>query len=397
MLNALYDFNNFGKFEPYIGAGLGYVRGDANFAAHDFPGVENELVRNPTCVGERSFGQASSCAISASDDGFGWQLLAGMGYKITENLTWDTHYTYLNAPDLDLDGNITNGNTGAFSPFDAELDNVGAHTVMTGLRYRFGKKDDPIKVRDNFDTPDRKIIERPEYCPPPYSHILKRDGCPTPPEYCPPPLSDRLVTDLRGCLPTCEELNNCPCPQPNSHILTSAPGGCPKPPEYCPPPSPYSDRLITDPRGCNPPKVINECKISAVKIFSVDVNSTPRQLSRLGTLPQFGDSQGLTPTQFYEKLDKHYNASAEDKAYLNHLFKSMGYNNGWDDAQPSMFTSVVLPVNTKGLMGFGKEHHYSYSILPSAEIDRQAFEIQSANGVIVHFMKSCGNYFYACE
>ena len=392
MLNALYDFDNFGKFEPYIGAGLGFVRGNADFAAHDFPGVENELVRNPTCVGERSVGQASSCAISASDDGFGWQLLAGIGYKISENLTWDTHYTYLNGPDLDLDGHIANGNTGAFSLFDAELDNVGAHTVMTGLRYRFGKKDKPIDVTDNFDTPDRKIIERLEYCPPPYSHILKRDGCPTSPpplEYCNPPFSHILKSD--GC-PTPLEY----CDPPFSHILKS--DGCP---EYCPPPSPYSDRLITDPRGCDeiviPPKVLNECKISAVKIFSVDVNTAPKQLSRLGTLPQFGDSQGLTPTQFYEKLDKHYNASAEDKAYLNHLFKSMGYNNGWDDAQPYMFTSVVLPVNTKGLMGFGKEHHYSYSILPSAEIDRQAFEIQSANGVVVHFMKSCGNYFYACE
>ena len=170
MLNALYDFNSFGKFEPYIGAGLGYVRGNADFAAHDFPGVANELIRNPTCVGDRAFGQGSSCAISTSDDGFGWQLLAGMGYKITENLTWDTHYTYLNAPDLDLDGHIANGNTGAFSLFDAELDNVGAHTVMTGLRYRFGKKATTTEKDEEETLPPLK--------------------------YCPPPLSDRLITCL---------------------------------------------------------------------------------------------------------------------------------------------------------------------------------------------------------
>ena len=103
MLNALYDFDALGdRFEPYVGAGVGIVNGKGRFTAHDFPGVENELVRNPTCIGARTAGQASSCAISDSDSGFGWQLLAGMGMKLTDDLTWDTHYTFLNAPDLDL-------------------------------------------------------------------------------------------------------------------------------------------------------------------------------------------------------------------------------------------------------------------------------------------------------
>ena len=190
--------------------------------------------------------------------------------------------------------------------------------------------------------------------------------------------------------------------------------GCPPPLEYCPPPSPYPDRLVTHPDGCEQKVVVvkpptceelnncpeypkyNECKLSPVKIQSVDVNSTPKQLSRLGTLPQFGDSHTLTPEQFYQKLNARYNASAKDKKYLDYLLTTMGYN-GWADAQPYMFSDDVLPENTTGLMGFGGDHHYSYSILPSAPKDRQAFRIQSANGQVVHFMKSCGNYFYACE
>ena len=75
----------------------------------------------------------------------------------------------------------------------------------------------------------------------------------------------------------------------------------------------------------------------------------------------------------------------------------MGYSNGWADAQSYMFTEEVLPVGTRGLLGLGKQHHYNYSILPTNERDRQAFRIQSANGVVVHFMKTCGNYMYACE
>ena len=146
-----------------------------------------------------------------------------------------------------------------------------------------------------------------------------------------------------------------------------------------------------------PPKNLNQCGKPPIAIFDVPINTEPKQLSRLGTLPQFGDSQGLTPSQFYEKLNARYDDNAADKAYLDHLFKSMGYLNGWTDAQPYMFTEEVLPVGTRGLMGFGQPHHYNFSILPVDELDREAFRIQSANGSVVHFMKTCGNYMYACN
>ncbi len=145
------------------------------------------------------------------------------------------------------------------------------------------------------------------------------------------------------------------------------------------------------------PRNLNQCGTSPIAIFNVPVDAEPKQLSRLGTLPQFGNSQGLTPTEFFEKLDARYTDNATDKAYLNHLFVSMGYANGWADARPDMFTEETLAVGTRGLMGFGQPHHYSYSILPVAEQDREAFRIKSANGVVVHFMKTCGNYMYACE
>jgi len=127
MLNALYDFDSLGKLEPYIGAGLGYVQGKGEFSATDFAGTANELVINPTCIGTRTSSAGLTCGISSSDSGFGWQLLAGLGY-------------------LDLQGHVANVNTGAFSDFDAELGDVGAHTLMTGLRYKFGKSNTAPKV-----------------------------------------------------------------------------------------------------------------------------------------------------------------------------------------------------------------------------------------------------------
>ena len=145
------------------------------------------------------------------------------------------------------------------------------------------------------------------------------------------------------------------------------------------------------------PANLNQCGQSPIAIFNVQVDSEPKQLSRLGTLPQFGNSHGLTSAEFFDKLTARYNDNEMDKAYLDHLFQSMGYSNGWKDATPEMFTEEILPVGTQGLMGFGQPHHYSFSILPVAEQDREAFRIKSANGTVVHFMKSCGNYMYACE
>ncbi len=142
---------------------------------------------------------------------------------------------------------------------------------------------------------------------------------------------------------------------------------------------------------------LNICGASKVAIFNVPAGADPKQINRLGTLPEFGNSHALTAAEFFEKLQARYQSRKEDKAYLDHLFTSMGYAGGFTEARAYMFSDDVLPVGTSGLLGLGEAHHYEYSVLPSAEQDRQAFRILSANGTVVHFMKTCGNYFYGCE
>jgi len=379
MINALYDFDIDGldRLEPYVGAGVGIVRGNAKLVTHDFlnSGV---LDISPACVGPRTAGQGESCDIDDSDTGFGWQLLAGVGYALTDNLTWDTHYTFLNGPDLDVTGLRTNGVTGSSAPINATLEDVGAHTLVTGLRYRFGHNHAPKPVaftpppepKPTFTCWDGNIVENSAQCavkPEPVrtqtcwdgSIINATDRCPAEPVRTPAP----TYTCWDGSVTY--DLGTCPVQQVVEPIVQRT--------------------------------NLNLCGESPVAIFNVPVNSTPKQLPRLGTLPEFGDSHGLSPSQFYEKLNARYSDNATDKAYLNYLFKSMGYSNGWADAQPYMFSEEVLPVGTRGLLGLGKQHHFNYSILPANDRDRQAFRIQSANGVVVHFMKTCGNYMYACE
>ena len=142
---------------------------------------------------------------------------------------------------------------------------------------------------------------------------------------------------------------------------------------------------------------LNICGPSNVAIFNVDGSTQAKSLSRLGTMPEFGDSHGLTSTQFFQKLQQRYSANAGDRAYLNYLFKSMGYEGGFRDANEFMFSEETLPVGTRGILGLGEQHHYGYYVLNTNDRDREAFRVQGANGAVVHFMKTCGNYMYACE
>ena len=382
MINALYDFSDFGKLQPYVGAGVGLVRGKGEFAATDFAGTANELVINPACIGDRTTSAGLTCGISDTDAGIGWQLLAGLGYKLSDNLTWDTHYTYLDGPELDLQGHVANVNTGEFSNFDANLDDIGAHTLMTGLRYTFGghSHDEPqalapVPVKPTFQCWDGAMVFNSGQCLPEPVRVTEVVPQPAP------------VVQTKACWDgsIVDISSTCPVePQPQTYSCWD--GSVTYDLATCPVQAPVVTRTN-----------LNLCGDSAVAIFNVPTNKTPKQMSRLGTMPEFGDSHGLSSDQFFEKLNARYNSNATDKAYLNYLFKSMGYANGWSDAQAYMFSEEVLPVGTRGLLGLGKQHHYEYSILPTSDRDRQAFRIQSANGSVVHFMKTCGNYMYACE
>ncbi|WP_371397152.1 outer membrane protein [Fretibacter rubidus] len=367
-INAIYDFSEFGRWEPYIGAGLGLVRGNTTLTAHDFPsaslgtaGVQN--VSNPACVG------AVACSFKDGDTGLGWQLLAGLGYQISDSLTWDTHYRYTNSNNLDFVGTKA-PSLGSTSAAAATMENVGAHAVMTGFRYKFGQKGTkmvkvPLPVaKGSYNCWDGSCTMSAAECPP---------------EPAPEPVRTMQCWD--GSVVT--DAAQCPV-QPAPQTFTC-----------------WDGSLVYDVNQCPVQQTVvsqyNICGPSPVAIFNVDQTKTPKNVRRLGTMPEFGDSHGLTPNQFFEKLQARYAAGGTDRAYLNYLFKSMGYTNGFRDAQSYMFSEETLPMGTTGILGLGEQHHYAYSVLNTSERDREAFRIQSANGSVVHFMKTCGNYMYACQ
>ncbi|NNE58566.1 MAG: OmpA family protein [Hellea sp.] len=137
MLNAIYDFEDFGNWEPYVGAGLGKMRATASSQASGFfnptTGVFNT---NPVCS------TRASCTVRDKDNAWAWQLLAGVGYDISDRLTWDTQYRFQKSfEDLGFNGTTVDGFSPNLTTANGEMfmEDVGAHMLMTGLRYKLGK------------------------------------------------------------------------------------------------------------------------------------------------------------------------------------------------------------------------------------------------------------------
>lgn len=143
-VNALYDFDEFGNFEPYVGAGVGVVLADLDAQSHGFFGSQGVVINNPTCTG-------FACRFSNRDAGLGVQLLAGLGYDISDRVTWDTHYRFQKFSDFDFEGDLQQAARGGFTAGLTEIDDFGAHMLMTGLRYRFGGTPAPMATCWNGD------------------------------------------------------------------------------------------------------------------------------------------------------------------------------------------------------------------------------------------------------
>ncbi len=190
---------------------------------------------------------------------------------------------------------------------------------------------------------------------------------------------------LRGCG------GETPPPPPPVKVEAPAPKPAPVPePVKATPPPPAPKPAPVAVAGCNCGEKGN------IAIFTIP-SGPAKSVARLGTYPEFGNSHSLSPAQFYQKLSDRHSTNQGDQQYLDYVFRSMGYSNGFAGASAGLFSNVTLDRGQKGLLGLGEQHHYEYSALNTNDRDRQAFKIKSANGCDVHFMKTCGNYMFFCD
>ncbi len=146
MLNGIYDFNDFEEWRPFVGLGVGAIRGSASTQAHGVRNQQNILLSTPAC--ERGI----ECSVNGDFTGIGWQFLAGLGYDLSDKLTWDTQYRY-----QDTISDFTYTGTDRASRSDIltgkmSMEDVGAHMLMTGLRYRFGKSTPMVTCWDGSEA-----------------------------------------------------------------------------------------------------------------------------------------------------------------------------------------------------------------------------------------------------
>lgn len=110
MANVLYEFDFGIGLKPYLGAGIGIAR------------VEAEDV--------------TAAGVGVTDDGdvsWAWQGIAGAAYGVSDNLDLTVDYRYFQAPDVQL---------GLAGGLEGDTDYTN-HAIMVGLRYTFGAPPPP--------------------------------------------------------------------------------------------------------------------------------------------------------------------------------------------------------------------------------------------------------------
>jgi flagellar motor protein MotB len=138
--------------------------------------------------------------------------MAGLGYNITDNLTWDTNYRYMDVGDVSVRGDYIQAsqiNGGQFQELRTSLEDVASHTIMTGFRYRFGKATPPpppppppvFTCDDGFTTvTDLALCPVPTFtCWDGVTEVTDLALCPAEPVRLTCPDGLTIVSDLAAC------------------------------------------------------------------------------------------------------------------------------------------------------------------------------------------------------
>lgn len=116
MFNAYYDLGKMSGFVPYVGAGVGVSR-------NQMDGVY--FTGNPALINTIEGKDTYSLA---------WSLMAGVGYQVSDRITLDLGYRYL---DMGSARSGTIDSAGFTNPV-VRIDDISAHELKIGLRFALG-------------------------------------------------------------------------------------------------------------------------------------------------------------------------------------------------------------------------------------------------------------------
>ena len=114
MLNGYYDFGS-GPLRPYVTAGIGYARNKLGTVELNLPAT---AVRLP--IG------------GATKGNLAWSAGLGVGYAMTNRLTLDVGYRYIDLGDIEASSQTLPFN---FGPYSGATGKLRAHEITVGLRF----------------------------------------------------------------------------------------------------------------------------------------------------------------------------------------------------------------------------------------------------------------------
>jgi opacity protein-like surface antigen len=121
------DFGGNGEAKALVGLVNGYLDLDFGLPVHPYVGGG---------IGATylSLDTGGSSPLEVDDDAgaFAWNLIAGVGYDVTESISITASYRYLRLAGTDFSADLAGVDAG-----DLEVDDVVLHEVLVGLRYTF--------------------------------------------------------------------------------------------------------------------------------------------------------------------------------------------------------------------------------------------------------------------
>ena len=142
LANAYVDLGTWWCVTPFIGAGIGTSR--VSISGFTDTGVNNLQLTTPPFVGGPPVASYATAA-NGSKWNFAWAAHAGLAYQVSQNVTLELAYSYVD---------LGSGTTGAITTFDGftrgnvfKFNDITSHDVKLGVRW-------------NLDSPE------PVYAPP---------------------------------------------------------------------------------------------------------------------------------------------------------------------------------------------------------------------------------------
>jgi opacity protein-like surface antigen len=155
LANAYVDVGHFWKIKPYVGAGIGVSRNTIS----DFRDFNVQT-------------GGGGYAATASQWNLAWALHAGLGFDVTDNLTLDLGYSFVNLGNartgtvLNDDPAEPSGCQGGGTCAPVTFNRLVSHDLKLGLRYKFGEA---TKVHHDYE-PYQPV---PAYEPTPVNYTFK--------------------------------------------------------------------------------------------------------------------------------------------------------------------------------------------------------------------------------